>query len=158
MHETTNITHNKIGDERMKSSKDILFSTIKTAQMGQIGIRSLLNTPLEYSLKESLRSQLKEYDQIEREGLEIAAARGLTANELDPSIQTMTNMMTKTRLFLGNANSKAAAMMIRGNIRGIIKGYKNLNQYTPADAKVLALSHKLLEYEENGIRTMQGFL
>ena len=46
----------------MKGSKDVLSSVIKTAQMGQIGIRSVLNAPLRAGLKDALRSQLREYD------------------------------------------------------------------------------------------------
>ena len=90
--------------------------------------------------------------------MDIAMAKGWTPNELDPSIQYMTNMMTRTRLFFGNANSKAAAMMIQGNTRGIIKGYKNLNQYPPSDQRVLTLAQKLLDCEKANIAQMQGFL
>ena len=50
----------------MKGSKDVLSSIIKTTQMGQIGIRSVLNAPLRATLKDTLRSQLQEYDAIER--------------------------------------------------------------------------------------------
>lgn len=150
--------HTDNGDESMKNSHDVLSSVIKTTQMGQIGIRSLLNMPLEYNLQSALKEQLKEYDKIEREAMDIAMAKGWTPNELDPSIQYMTNMMTRTRLFFGNANSKAAAMMIQGNTRGLIKGYKNLNQYQPTDSRILSLSQKLLACEESNIRQMQGFL
>mgnify|MGYP003315602394 CR=1 FL=1 len=54
--------------------------------------------------------------------------------------------------------SKIAAMMIQGNTRGIIKGYKNLNQLAASDERVTALSRKLLDYEQANIRQMQGFL
>ena len=51
----------------MKGSKDVLSSILKTTQMGQIGIRSILKTPLRSSLRTELVSQLKEYDAIEQE-------------------------------------------------------------------------------------------
>ena len=142
----------------MKDSKDVLSSIIKTTQMGQIGIRSVLNAPLSANLKAALRSQLKEYDAIEREALELAGCRNWTLKELDPAIKYMTNMMTKARLSVGNSSSKAAVMMIQGNTRGIIKGYKNLNHYAVADERITLLSRKLLECEQANIRQMQGFL
>ena len=142
----------------MKSSKDVLSSVIKTAQMGQIGIRSVLNTPLKASLTDALRAQLREYDTIEREALELACVRGWTLEQLDPAIKYMTNMMTKARLHFGDSSSKAAAMMIQGNTKGIIKGYKNLNQFAASDERVTLLSRKLLECEHANIRQMQGFL
>ena len=142
----------------MKGSKDVLSSIIKTAQMGQIGIRSVLNTPLRANLTDALRSQLREYDAIEREALELAEARGWTLKQLDPAIKTMTNMMTKTRLKFGDSSSKAAAMMIQGNTRGMIKGYKNLNQYPVTDERISKLAQKLLDCEKENIQQMQGFL
>lgn len=145
------------GDE-MKGSKDVLSSIIKTTQMGQIGIRSVLNAPLRTGMKDALRSQLREYDKIERQALSLASDRGIDPKQLDPAIKHMTNMMTKARLRFGNVSSKAAAMMIQGNTRGVIKGYKNLNQYSEADEDVSALSRKLLACEQANIQQMQGFL
>lgn len=142
----------------MKGSKDILSSIVKTTQMGQIGIRSILNTPLRAGMKEALRSQLREYDSIERQALILASARGIEPEQLDPAIKYMSNMMTKTRLRFGNTSSKAAAMMIQGNTRGVIKGYKNLNQFYEPDEEVTALARKLLNCEQANIKQMQGFL
>jgi len=142
----------------MKGSKDVLSSIIKTAQMGQVGIRSVLNAPLSANMKEALRCQLREYDNIEREALALASSRGWTLKQLDPAVKAMTNMMTKMQLSFGNTTSKAAAMMIQGNTRGIIKGYKNQNQYPVSDQRILILSQKLLDCEKAGCQQMQGFL
>ena len=142
----------------MKDSKDILSSIIKTSQMGQVGIRSVLNMPLKANLKDALRCQLREYDAIERDALSLATSRGWTPEELDPMVKHMTNMMTRTRLSFGNVSSKAADMMIQGNMKGIIKGYKNLNQLAVSDERVRILSRKLLDCEEQNIKQMQGFL
>ena len=142
----------------MKGSKDVLSSIIKTAQMGQIGIRSVLNTPVRASLQDALRSQLREYDKIEREALSLASSKGWELKQQSPSVKLMTNMMTTTRLRFGNSSSKAAAMMIQGSTKGIIKGYKNLNQYADGDERVMELAKKLLQCEQTNIQQLQGFL
>lgn len=142
----------------MKGSKDVLDSIIKTTQMGQIGIRSVLNAPLRASLKDTLRSQLQEYDAIEREALELASIRGWNLKQLDPAVKRMTNMMTKAKLKFGDSSSKAAAMMIQGNTKGIIKGYRNLNQFAVPDERITVLSRRLLDCEKASIQQMQGFL
>ena len=142
----------------MKDSKDVLSSIIQTAQMGQIGIRSILNAPLRSNLKDALRSQLREYDAIEREALNLAAIKGWKLKELNPAVKRMTNMMTKTKLSYGDPTSKAAAMMIQGNTKGIIKGYRNLNQFAAPDERITHLSRKLLDCEKENIQLMQGFL
>lgn len=131
---------------------------MKTTQMGQIGIRSVLNLPLKTDLRSQLRTQLKEFDSIEREVYGLAHNRGWQLEELDPVVKGMTNMMTKSRLMFGNTNSKAAAMMIQGNTRGLIKGYKNLNKLSPSDQRILNLAHKLIDCEETNIQHLQGFL
>lgn len=143
---------------KMKGSKDILSSILKTTQMGQIGIRSVLNEPLQPSLRTELKNQLREYDAIEQEAHSIAKARSWQLKELNPAIKGMTNMMTHTRLSYGELDSKAAAMMIRGNTRGIIKGFKNLNQFPPTDQLVSTLAHRLIDIEETNNRQLQGFL
>ena len=142
----------------MKGSQDVLSSIIKTAQMGQIGIRSVLNMPLRASLQDALRAQLQEYHKIEQEGLVLAQSRGWELKQQSRSVQYMTNMMTKTRLRFGNSSSKAAAMMIQGSTKGIIKGYKNLNQFVIPDERISQLSKKLLQCERENIQQMQGFL
>jgi len=143
---------------KMKGSKDILSSILKTTQMGQIGIRSILNEPLQPSLRTELRNELREYDAIEKEAHGIARERGWELKELNPAIKGMTNMMTHTRLSYGELDSKAAAMMIRGNTRGIIKGFKNLNQFPPSDQQVNALAQRLIDIEETNNHQLQGFL
>ena len=70
----------------------------------------------------------------------------------------MTDQMTKMRLSFGNKESKIAAMMIRGNTSGIIKGYRNLNQLNGPYEDVVNLSHKLLDTEESNVQQMQKYL
>ena len=142
----------------MKGSKDVLSSILKTTQMGQIGIRSILKNPLRASLRTELTSQLKEYDAIEQEAHGIARSRGWELKELNPSIKSMTDVMTRTRLAFGDVDSKAAAMMIQGNTRGIIKGFKNLNHFPPSDQRIANLAQKLIDFEETNNRQLQGFL
>lgn len=144
--------------DNMKDSKDLLGSVLKTTQMGQIGIRSVLKNPIRATLKTALKSQLEEYDAIEKEALSIASSRGWHLDNLDPAIQSMTDIMVKTRLQFGNADSKAAAMMIHGNTRGMIKGFKNLHHINNSDQRISLLTQKLLDCEEENIRQMQGFL
>ena len=57
----------------MKGSQDILSSILKTAQMGQTGIRSALNVTMRPALRKALESQLQEYDAIEDEAHAIAS-------------------------------------------------------------------------------------
>lgn len=142
----------------MKNNKEILTSLLKTAQMGQVGIRSVLDTGMEADLRQALESQLREYDTIETEVHALASQRGWELKELDPAVRFMADMMTRTRLNGKNTDSKIAGMMIQGNTRGLIKGLKNIHQYTGQDVPVRVLSQKLLDCETANIRQMEQFL
>lgn len=142
----------------MKNSEEVLSSILKTTQMGQIGIRSLLRQPLNDALREALISQKKEYDTIESEARTIARRHGYHPKELNPAVRKMTDSMTGMRLMYGDIDSKSAAMMIQGNTRGMIKGLKNLHNYNKDNNTLVNLAQKLLDREEENIKQMQGFV
>ena len=142
----------------MKKSKELLSSLLKTTQMGQVGIRSVLDTSMRPGLRKALESQLHEYDSIETEAHSIATQRGWDLSELDPAVRFMTDMSVRMRLNGKNTDSKIAGMMIQGNTRGMIKGLKNLHQFAGQDEQIGILSQKLLDCETANIRQMQGYL
>ncbi len=142
----------------MKNSKELLSSLLKTTQMGQIGIRSVLDSSMEPGLRDALESQLREYDSIETEAHRIAMYRGWELPELDPAIRFMAETMTRMKLAGRNTDSKIAGMMIQGNTRGMITGLKNLHQFSQFDEPIQVLSQKLLDCENANIRQMQDFL
>lgn len=142
----------------MNNSKEVLSSILKTTQMGQVGIRSVMRGAVRPGLKNALKSQLKEYDSIEREAYSIAASRGWELEALDPAAKTMAGLMARAQLSFSGTDSKIAAMMIQGNTRGMIKSIKNMHQYKMKDSPVSILSQRLLDCENANIQQMQGFL
>ena len=142
----------------MKNSKEILSSVLKTAQMGQVGIRSLLDTTMQPALRSDLESQLREYDAIETEAHAIASQRGWELRELDPAVRFLSDRMTRMKLVGSNRDSRIADMMIQGNTRGLIQGIRGLHQYPSRDDRVSGISQKLLDCETANIRQMQQFL
>ena len=142
----------------MKNSKELLLSVLKTTQMGQVGIRSVLDTSMRPSLRKVLESQLREYDSIESEAHSLATQRGWELPELDPALRFLSDRMTRMKLTRGNCDSKNADMMIRGNTKGMITGLKNLHQYPQQDDRISSICQKLLDCETANIRQMQTFL
>lgn len=142
----------------MKNSRDILNAIVKTTQMGQNGIRCVLDRPMDPSLYQALVSQLQEYDQIE------SGARRLLESKKLPGVKGKSpqipgvKMYTRAKLATGNANSKIAGMMIQGNTRGMILGLRNMHQYSQTDSDVAALAQRLLDTETANIRQMKPYL
>lgn len=142
----------------MKNSQQILSSVLKTAQMGQVGIRSVLDTRMRPGLRKALEQQLREYDQIETEAHALASQRGWELKDLDPALRMMSNLVTRMKLSAGGSESKIADMMIQGSTKGMIKGLRNMHQFPREDSRISALSQKLLDTENANIRQMQAFL
>ena len=142
----------------MKNGKEVLTSLLKTTQMGQVGIRSVLDTSMRPGIRKALESQLREYDAIETEAHALASQRGWELRELDPAIRMMSDMMTRMKLSGQGSESKIADMMIQGNTKGMIKSLKDLHQFTGDDERVRTLSQKLLDCENANIRQMQQYL
>lgn len=142
----------------MKTNQEVLSSILKTTQMGQVGIRSVLDTSMRPGLRKALESQLAEYDSIETEAHFLASQRGWELPELQPGKRFMADRMTRMKLSFGNTDSKIAGMMIQGNTRGVITGLKVQHQWAGQDAQISFLSQKLLDCENANIRQMQQFL
>lgn len=142
----------------MKTEKEILSSTLKTAQMGQVGIRSVLKYAQNHKLKDALNSQLKEYDMIETEAQKLAKQRGWEVSELAPASKIMSAACAKFNLMMGNVDSRIAAMMINGNTKGVIKGIKNQHHAKCADTHINILADRLINYEKDNIQQMQEYL
>lgn len=142
----------------MKTSKEVLSSVLKTTQMGQTGIRSVMDSCMGSGLRKALESQLHEYDAIETEAHRIAGRRGWELPELDPGVRFLTDRIARMRLNGKNTDSKIAGMMIQGNTKGMIKGLRNLHHFSHQDEALVILSQKLLDCETANIRQMQTFL
>ena len=142
----------------MKNDQKMLTSILQTTQMGQIGIRSVLDISMRPGLRKALQSQLREYDTIESAAHYLASQRGWELRDIQPGRRLMADMMARMKLSHGNSDSKIAGMMIQGNTRGMITGLKNLHQYQQQDSQVSALSQRLIDCETANIRQMQVFL
>ena len=142
----------------MKTNEDMLSHILKTTQMGQSGIRCVMDYAQNDELRNALKASLQEYDEIEKEALNIAGKHNYNVNELAPVTKKMASMMSKMKLQYGDAQSKIADMMILGNTRGIIKGIRNQHQWEQRDDSVDALTQRLLEYENDNINEMKKFL
>ena len=137
---------------KMKNSKEVLSSILKTTQMGQIGIRSVQDYAVRTQVKSALESQKREYDAIETQAHKIAKERGWQLRELNPGVRNMAEMMTRIRLQGRNKDAKIAALMVQGNTRGVIKSLKNFQRYLQNDGSVTAIAQKLLNCEYKNIK------
>lgn len=142
----------------MKQNRKILCSILKTTQLGQTGIRSVMDACTGPELRRALSSQLREYDSIETEAHVAATRFGWELPELDPMVGLMAKMSGRMKVRGRNADSKIAGLVIQGNTRGMIRSLRDLHSLAGADGQVPILTQKLLDCERANIRQMQEFL
>ena len=142
----------------MKQNQEVLSTLLKTIQIGQTDIRSVLDTTMRSSLRNTLKDQLQEYESIETEAYTLALQRGWELSELDPGRRFLRDRVTRMKLNGPNTDSRIADILIQGNTKGMIRGLKNLHQFEGLDHQLRILSQKLLDCETAHIRQMQSFL
>ena len=143
----------------MKQNQQVLSAMLKTIQSSQTEIRSVMDTTLGYSLRNTLESQLQEYDAMETEAFTIALQRGWELPELDPGRRFLKDRVTRMKIIKDrNTDSRIADILIQGNTNGMIRGLKHLHQFEVQDHPIRILSQKLLDCETAHIRQMQSFL
>ena len=139
-------------------NQQFLSALLRTIQIGQVEIRSVLDTSMRSSLRNTLQQQLREYDSIETEAFSIALQRGWELPELDPGRRFLKDRLIRLKLNGRNTDSRIADILIQGNTKGMIQGLKNLHQFDGQDHQIRILSQKLLDCETAHIRQMQTFL
>lgn len=137
---------------------EILSSLVKTTQLGQSGIRSVLDICAGPSLKKTLEAQLREYDWIESEAYALASQRGWDLYDLDPARRFVSDRLLRMRLVRGKSDSRIADITIRENTKGMIRELKNLHRYPGPEDPVRLLSRRLLDCQQANIHAMQEFL
>lgn len=142
----------------MKTNKEILDSIIKTVQMGQCGIRCVQDKASGSKLRQVLHDQMQEYDSIERQAYALATKNGWLMEPLDSGVERMSSMMARMQLIGNHTDSKIAKMLVQGNTRGMIKGYKNLHHCVKLDPSVDEIAQKLLYREKENIRQACEYL
>ena len=142
----------------MKKNQEVLSSLLKTIQICQLELRSMLNTRPGSSLRTALKNQLRELDFMETEVYTIALQRGWELPEMDPGSCFLRNRLTRLKVNGRNTDSRIADILIRRNTKGMILGLKNMHRSEAQDHQIRILAQKLLDCERAHIRQMQTFL
>lgn len=142
----------------MQTSKDYLASLLKTTQLGQVSIRSVLDSTMRPGLRILLKDQLLEYDALEAEVHSLAAQRGWEMRDMDPAKRFMTDRLIRLKLSGRNYDSEIASLMIQGTTKNMIQSLKNSRQYPVEDEGLQILARKLIDCETAAIQQMRAFL
>ena len=129
----------------------------KNAEMGKVGIDSVMEYTRDEKMREALRVQAKEYDKIYAEATDMLKARNAEIKHVSPMAKIGSEMTSAMKTMTDHSAAKIAEMMIQGSTMGITKIMKNRGEYDGNDKDILSLSEKLLSTEEQNIKTMKTF-
>lgn len=137
---------------------ELLQYVHETAAMGVLGLQDLLPQAESSGMRQSLRSQIREYQNIAHSSAQLLQAKG--AQPKDPGLMARlsSQAMATVKTLADSSDSKLAEMVIQGNNMGVTKGLKHLHDYRGNDPKIRALAEKLLAAEQANVSQMQPFL
>ena len=137
---------------------ELLQYVHETAAMGVLGLQDLLPQAESSGMRQSLRSQIREYQDIAHSSAQLLQAKG--AQPKDPGLMARlsSQAMATVKTLADSSDSKLAEMVIQGNNMGVTKALKHLHDYRGNDPKIRALAEKLLAAEQANVSQMQPFL
>ena len=141
----------------MINDKQMLNYIRKTAEMGQIGIDSVLKHVEGGNFRSALEQQYIEYDKIVSQADKLISDMGAETQEVGMTAKTSAQMMTFFQTLNDSSESKIAEMMIMGNSSGVAKSIKHINDYN-GNGDVARLANQLLKTEQANIEQMKKFL
>ena len=140
------------------NNQDLLTALLLTAQSRQVELRSILDTLMGSSLRNTLLTQLREYDAKETDILSTVQQRGWEVRGMDPLKRFLKDRMIRLRLYRDHSDSKIAEIIIQSNTRSMIACFKYLHQYNGQDTLVCILAQKILDCETAHIHQLQRYL
>ncbi len=142
----------------MEQGNKLLRAVRKNAEMGLGTIPEVLEVTGDPALRETLRRQLREYEDISGQAEQLLDRRGCDAGDNSEMRDFMSGVMVKVKTLADRSASHIAEMMIQGSTMGTIQITRHLHSCREADREACDLAHRLLETEENNIRQLKRYL
>ena len=137
---------------------ELLQYVHETASMGVLGLRDLLPQVESAKMKQSLHTQIHEYQDIASDSAKLLQSKGSEPKDPGLMARLSSQAMATMKTLTDSSDSKLAEMVIQGNNMGVTKGLKHLHDYQGNDPKIRALAEKLLATEPANVSQMQPFL
>ena len=129
----------------------------QNAQMGIIGIDTVIKKIENEKIAKLVQEQRKEYEQFLDDAKKILLKYGAKEEEISKlknlSSKAMANVMT-----MGKSDKEIAKLMMEGNQKGVLEITAELNEYEGSDEEILDLAHKLLATEEHNREEFKEYL
>lgn len=147
-------------DKEMRENEEteVLNKLYQGAEMGVVGINTVLDKACKEEFRNVLETQKKEYDKISEEIVEILKKYGCEEKKLGSMTKMSSELMSQMKLKMDNSDSQIAKMIMEGNNKGIIEVTKIKNEYQGNDEEIKKLMSRFLDTEEHNLNEMKEYL
>lgn len=142
-----------------KKNDNIIFLNliIQNAQMGIIGIDTVLKKIKDEKIAKIISKQRKEYDTILNDAKEILLKYGADEEKIG-KVKELTSKMMSEAMTVSADDKKIVKLMMEGNQKGVIEIQEKLNAYQDKDEEIVKLAEKLLATEEHNREEFKEYL
>lgn len=142
-----------------KQNDNIIFLNLiyQNAQMGLIGIDTVLKKIDDEKIANLMSEQRNEYESICEKAHEILIKYGAKEEEL-PKLKEISSKIMGEIMSITGDDKKIVKLMVEGSNKGVIAIQEKINSYTKDDEEVLDLAKKLLATEEHNINEWKEYL
>lgn len=140
-------------------NKNIVFLNLiyQNAEMGLIGIDTVIGKVENEKIAKIIHEQKREYEEILEDTKKILIKYGAKEEEIgklkELSSKAMASVMT-----MNKTDQEIAKLMMEGNQKGVAEITTLLNQYQGDDEEILKLAKRLLATEEHNREEFKQYL
>ena len=143
----------------MNKDIELLDYIYQNAEMGLVGIDSIIEKVSDENLEQLILEQREEYKTIMEEAKEIYKKYGKDENELSKLTKLSSNIMTEMMMITKKGETNLIAkMMIEGSNKGIIAITEKINNIETTDKEIKELAQKLLRTEQHNLDELKKYL
>ena len=142
-----------------KKNTNIKFLNLiyQNAQMGLIGIDTVLKKIKSDEIAKIVMEQKREYETFLRDAKKILLKYGAKEEEISKLKEISSKAMAEV-MTTGKDDKDIAKMMMTGNEKGVLEITAELNQYEGDDQEILDTAQRLLATEEHNREEFKQYL
>lgn len=147
-------------ENEMRSNEETKYlnKLYKCAEMGTVGIDSVIDKSKKEKLRDALQSERNEYDRMSEKIVSVLKKYGCEEKKLGLLSKTQSEVMSEVKTKMDSSDNQIAKMMLEGNNKGVIEVTKIKNEYQGNDEEITSLCTEFLDLLENNITEMKEFL
>ena len=142
-----------------QQNKNIKFLNLiyQNAQMGLIGIDTVIKKVESEKLAKLIGEQQEEYERFLEDARKILIKYGAKEEEISKLKEISSKAMAEV-MTMNKTDQDIAKLMMEGNQKGVLEITAELNEYEGDDEEILDLAHRLLATEEHNREEFKPYL